>query len=508
MILCMKTPNHPEGVPVWLATLLEAVLMRAIHHDEVSCHSALMLGAREFMMHASAKLPDQRSFVFNSMRKKKWSSHPSVYGCTSHPHIMSVSSDAPRIEELGEQWDTPKELVTEEDLRPIDDTEPIPLELPENAVLREDRHRELRSMLLSVHPCPPLPQLALGGLYKEERVFSSHDFLATAIDRMLVKKDNVFDALRRDKQHKLVTDFFTEMRALCAPEKTVPSQAEESGAKADKAVPAFPSSSSSQVEESGAKADKAVPAFPPSPSSQAEEITIIAGVLPSLVRLSEMKSEVVSIDIPDSEPLSTDGSEDVDPVDTKPIDTDTADIKVIDANTSEINAIDAGTSEIKAIDANTSEIKAIDANTSEIKAIDANTSEIKAIDVLETDPTPTRLKPFDKLSNVVQTSSTALSERIYKCFTTFSRQHAIVYFLENDAHNIDIRYKDLDHVCKGDPIHLAACSHLRAFRIVRGVEPTSSTQYHDDSYADVIVAFAREVVHDGEDDTTTTTEAV
>ena len=261
------------------------------------------------MMHASAKLPDQRSFVFNSMRKKKWSSHPSVYGCTSHPHIMPVSSDAPRIEALGEQWDTPKELVTEADLRPIDDTEPIPMELPENAVLREDRHRELRSMLLSVHPCPPLPQLALGGLYKEERVFSSHDFLATAIDRMLVKKDNVFDARRRDKQHKLVTDFFTEMRALCVPEKTVPSQAEEGGAKADKAVPAFPPSSSSQAEESGAKADKAVPAFPPSSSSQAEESTTIAGALPSLVKLSEMKSDVVSIDIPDSEPSSIDRPE-------------------------------------------------------------------------------------------------------------------------------------------------------------------------------------------------------
>ncbi|KAJ1466116.1 hypothetical protein T484DRAFT_1756915 [Baffinella frigidus] len=109
---------------------------------------------------------------------------------------------------------------------------------------------------------------------------------------------------------------------------------------------------------------------------------------------------------------------------------------------------------------------------------------------------PTHLAAFDKLSNVTKSSDAVLSEQIYDCFTTFSRQHAIVYFLEGDAHNIDIRYKDLDHVCKGDPIHLAACSHLRAYRIVRGIEPTSPTQFQDDPYADVIVAFAREVVRE------------
>ncbi|KAJ1465392.1 hypothetical protein T484DRAFT_1757453 [Baffinella frigidus] len=107
---------------------------------------------------------------------------------------------------------------------------------------------------------------------------------------------------------------------------------------------------------------------------------------------------------------------------------------------------------------------------------------------------PTHLAKFDKLADVTKSPAALLAEQLYNCFTTFSRQHAIVYFLEGDAHKIDIRYKDLDHVCKGDPIHLAACSHLRAYRIVRGIEPTSPTQFQDDSYADVVVKFGREVV--------------
>ncbi|KAJ1464864.1 hypothetical protein T484DRAFT_1757787, partial [Baffinella frigidus] len=129
-----------------------------------------------------------------------------------------MTDDPIRIELLDVTGGLVKELVSAADLKPVNDADPDPIELPENAVLREDRNRELRSMLLSVHPCPPLPQIALGGLYKDDRVFSSHDFLATAIDRMLVKRDSVFDSQRRDKQHALVVAFFRDLRLLCAPD--------------------------------------------------------------------------------------------------------------------------------------------------------------------------------------------------------------------------------------------------------------------------------------------------
>lgn len=66
--------------------------------------------------------------------------------------------------------------------------------------LRADAHRELRAMLLSVHPCPPLPMIARGGEDYAQRVISSHDFLATAIDRMLLNPDVLRDTERRDSQ--------------------------------------------------------------------------------------------------------------------------------------------------------------------------------------------------------------------------------------------------------------------------------------------------------------------
>jgi len=66
--------------------------------------------------------------------------------------------------------------------------------------LRADAHRELRAMLLSVHPCPPLPMIVCGGEDHAQRVISSHDFLATAIDRMLLNPNVLRDSERRDSQ--------------------------------------------------------------------------------------------------------------------------------------------------------------------------------------------------------------------------------------------------------------------------------------------------------------------
>ena len=55
------------------------------------------------------------------------------------------------------------------------------------AEVRTDANREIRSMLPSVHPCPLLPQIANNSSDSCQRVFSSHDFLATAIDRMRIQ---------------------------------------------------------------------------------------------------------------------------------------------------------------------------------------------------------------------------------------------------------------------------------------------------------------------------------
>jgi hypothetical protein len=67
-------------------------------------------------------------------------------------------------------------------------------------LLRADAHRELRAMLLTAHPCPPLPQIANSADNSVQRVFSSHDFLSTAIDRMIALPDETRDHQRREEQ--------------------------------------------------------------------------------------------------------------------------------------------------------------------------------------------------------------------------------------------------------------------------------------------------------------------
>mgnify|MGYP000240937164 CR=1 FL=1 len=336
------------------------------------------------------------------------------------PKDVVTSSDLKPVDDM---LAMPKEVVTSSDLKPVDDADHPPMELPDNAVEREDRHRELRAMLLSVHPCPPLPQIALGGLYKEERVFSSHDFLATAIDRMLVKKDKIFDAERRNKQHALVVSFFENLRKLCAPNLV------------DDTVPVCDGSAKDSI-------------------TLAEVVDIVGD---SACSDGSAKDSITLAEVVDI---------------------------VGDSACSDGSAKDSSTL------AEVVDIVDDSACNNLVKDV-INDSE--ALDTVN--DFAIRLHPFDKLAHVAAKSSArAHSEQIFDCFTTFSRQHAIVYFLEDDAHHIDIRFKDLDHVCKGDPIHLAACSHLRAYRIVRGIEPSTPTQYHNDSYADVLVAFAHEVV--------------
>jgi hypothetical protein len=182
----------------------------------------------------------------------------------------------------------------------------FPREFP-GGELRVDANRELRAMLLSVHPCPPLPQLGRGG-DGSERVFSSHDFLATAIDRMLLNPDAQREKARRHAQ-----------LALCH---------------------------------------------------------TLAGELGDAVEKA---------------------------------DTDT----------------------------------------------------------------------------------------LYTLFTRFARSYASLYFEPTRRGALDIRFCPWADVCRGDPVHMAACAHLRALRIMRGIEPASADEFESQSYDSVLHAFARETAATG-----------
>jgi hypothetical protein len=212
-----------------------------------------------------------------------------------------------------------KPLVTAEDLLPIEENADqttlrnLVNDLPDGFELREDQNRELRAMLLSVHCCPPLPQVALGGLNKEDRVFSSHDFLATCIDRMLIQKNVEMDLERRANQFTLTEKLFADLEIQCLEAKVNP-------------------------------------------------------------------------------------------------------------------------------------------------------------------------------------------EAVYEIFTTFTRDYASLYFKPEHRASLDIRFKPLDHVCRQDHIHLAACSHLRAYRIMRQIQPKHEKQFEKLNYKNLIVAFAREIVRVDEGD--------
>ena len=181
--------------------------------------------------------------------------------------------------------------------------------LSDGAEVRTDANRELRSMLLSVHPCPPLPQIANNSSNSSQRVFSSHDFLATAIDRMLIQTDVVRDSKRRKKQLDLCENLFLALRRV-------------------------------------------------------------------LVNDDQMNK----------------------------------------------------------------------------------------------------------------------GEAVYDLFTCFSRNYAKLYFDEKVAESLDIRFMPFDYVCRGNSVHMLACSHLRAYRIMKGIEPTCNSQYEDLCYNDVLLEFAEETV--------------
>jgi hypothetical protein len=181
--------------------------------------------------------------------------------------------------------------------------------LGDGAEVRTDANREIRSMLLSVHPCPPLPQIANNSSDSRERVFSSHDFLATAIDRMLIQADVQRDSDRHDKQ-----------LLLC------------------------------------------------------ENLSLT--------------------------------------------------LKHVLKNDQHMNK----------------------------------------------------------------------GEAVYGLLTCFSRNYVKLYFDQKVANNLDIRFMPFDYVCRGNSVHMLACSHLRAYRIMKGIEPTCDSQYEDLCYGDVLLEFANETV--------------
>lgn len=186
--------------------------------------------------------------------------------------------------------------------------------LEDGAQTRTDVNRELRSMLLSVHPCPPLPQIANNNAQNAERVFSSHDFLATAIDRMLIQPDVLRDTNRRDNQLLLCKNLYLTLQHTLADKECA-----------------------------------------------------------------------------------------------------------------------------------------------------------------------------------VGKECTDRAAAVYGILTCFARNYVKLYFDKN-AKDLDIRFMPLDYVCKGNTVHMLACSHLRAYRIMKGIEPTSDSQFEECSYSTVIVLFATEYV--------------
>ncbi|KAJ1465558.1 hypothetical protein T484DRAFT_1757323, partial [Baffinella frigidus] len=127
-------------------------------------------------------------------------SAPSSDGCVGTPCVGSevVPAESCNVETYVSTTGEAKEAVTAADMvQGVEGDVFKDIHAPESSTLREDRNRELRAMLLSVHPCPPLPQVALGGLHMEARVFSSHDLLASSIERMLVNNDSVRNEARR-----------------------------------------------------------------------------------------------------------------------------------------------------------------------------------------------------------------------------------------------------------------------------------------------------------------------
>ena len=350
----------------------------------------------------------------------------------------------------------------------------------EDAQLREDRNRELRSMLLSVHPCPPLPQIALGGLNLEERVFSSHDFLATAIDRMLVKKDSTFNNNRRIKQHLLITDHFKQLRVIVDAMGSVadtatscvlaPVTGEESNDTTAAGVVSIVRAPVIETRHTGSSTIPGVLAplnkLPPT-SGNVLETVVEAVAIPAIY--AEAAVVTIGIPVPGPSPAT------LAPAAMEPYGDTLAPVM---SKQSAASLLPVGEALVERVEI----IPATDKLASEI---------IPATDKLASEIIPATDKLVKKSENM---------EKLYDCFTQFSRQHAIVYFEENAAHKIDIRYKPLDYVCRGDHVHRAACSHLRAYRLMRRVEPSSATEFEDLSYADVLFEFAQEIVRNDDED--------
>jgi hypothetical protein len=187
----------------------------------------------------------------------------------------------------------------------------------------------------------------------------------------------------------------------------------------------------------------------------------------------------------------------------------TADIVSAEAVTADIVSAEAVTADIVSAEAVTADVVSAEAVTADIVSAEAVTADVVSADIVSAEAvtadvvTEAVTAKQNKLQIIVDTDQKLLeaknmkakkAEALYDCFTRFSREHALIYFEPEAYGTIDIRYKPFDYVCRNDPVHLAACSHLRAYRIMRKVEPSSTTEFEHMSYSDVIITFAQEVV--------------
>ena len=97
-------------------------------------------------------------------------------------------------------------------------------------------------------------------------------------------------------------------------------------------------------------------------------------------------------------------------------------------------------------------------------------------------------------SLLTKTDKEEKADAVYDLFTCFARNYVKLYLDKESAKFLDIRFMPIDYVCKGNSVHMLACFHLRAYRIMKGIEPTSKSQFEHLSYSDVLLHFALEMV--------------
>ena len=74
-----------------------------------------------------------------------------------------------------------------------------------------DSAREIRSCLLVLFPCPPLPIMA-GRKDGREAIANSHDFLATIIDETAQRNDSAANAKRMMRHKDLINALMNDLQ--------------------------------------------------------------------------------------------------------------------------------------------------------------------------------------------------------------------------------------------------------------------------------------------------------